>query len=87
MSIREAKRGEFYISNLAVQPEFQGRGFGTRLMSFAEEQARGSGLRRCALIVDAKNKNAIHFYQMIGYKIVFSGKHKSDYHRMVKDLA
>ncbi len=86
MDVHEAERGEFYIGNVAVQPEFQGRGFGTRLISFAEEQARGSGLKRCSLIVDANNGTALHLYQKIGYRIVFSGKHKSDYHRMVKDL-
>lgn len=87
INVREAERGEFYISNVAVRPEFQGRGFGTRLMSCAEEQARGSGLKRCSLIVDAHNEVALRLYQKIGYKIAFSGKHKSDYHRMVKELA
>lgn len=86
-SVREAERGEFYVSTLAVRPAFQGRGFGARLMSCAEEQARGSGLKRCSLIVDARNEVALRLYQKIGYKIVFSGKHKSDYHRMVKELA
>ncbi len=92
-NVREAERGEFYISNVGVLPEFQGRGYGERLMSFAEEQARASGLDKCSLNVDEKNEGAIHLYQRLGYKIVHSGKFsgrfaeiESGYHRMVKEL-
>ncbi len=86
MNVREAERGEYYISNIAVLPKFQGKGLGVQLMSFAERQACVSGLKRCSLIVDASNAVAIRFYERIGYKIVFSGTHKDLYHRMVKEL-
>ncbi|MCL4530927.1 MAG: GNAT family N-acetyltransferase [Chloroflexi bacterium] len=89
MNIREAERGEYYISNVGVAPEFQGNGYGAHLLSFAEEQARKFNLKKCSLIVDEHNNGAIRLYQRSGYKIIFSGKlnGESGYYRMVKELA
>ena len=89
LNLREAERGEYYISNVGVLPDFQGNGYGARLLTLAEEQARKFGLKRCSLIVDQQNDGAIRLYRRFGYKIVFSGKldGESGYHRMVKELA
>ena len=89
LNLREAERGEYYISNVGVLPDFQGNGYGARLLTLAEEQARKFGLKRCSLIVDQQNDGAIRLYQRFGYRIVFSGKldGESGYHRMVKELA
>ena len=94
ISVHEAERGEYYISNLGVLPDFQGNGYGARLLTFAEEQARKLMLRKCSLTVDEHNDGAIRLYQRYGYEIVFSGKYnsgyaekESGYHRMVKELA
>ncbi len=89
MNVHEVERGEYYISNVSVLPDFQGNGYGTRLLTFAEGQARKSNLKKCSLIVDEHNDGAIRLYQRLGYKIVFSGKlnGESGYHRMVKELA
>ena len=35
----EIEDGEYYISNLAVYPEYQGKGLGTRLLLMAEDKA------------------------------------------------
>ena len=37
----EARRDEYYISNLGVLPQLQGRGIGSRLLAFAEKEAPG----------------------------------------------
>ncbi len=89
MNVREAERGEYYISNVGVLPDFQGHGYGARLLIFSEEQARKLSLKKCSLIVDQHNNGAIRLYQRSGYKTVFSGKlnGESGYHRMVKELA
>lgn len=88
MNIHEAERGEYYISNIGVLPDFQGNGYGARLLTFAEQQARKSNLNKCSLIVDEHNDGAIRLYQRFGYKVVFSGRlGESGYHRMVKELA
>ena len=87
---REALRGEFYISNLGVVPGRQGRGLGSRLLSFAEDQARSLGLQKCALLVGLYNGDALRLYQRLGYRIVESVPHADQhlaYHRLVKQLS
>lgn len=93
MRIREAERGEYYISNIGVLPGFQGNGYGACLLTFAEAQARRLNLKRCSLMVDEQNEGAIRLYQRFGYKIIYSGKfngqltgRENGYHRMVKEL-
>ena len=92
-SVHEAERGEYYISNLGIHPDFQRRGYGGRLLTFAEEQARKLGLKKCSLIVHQHNENAIRLYQCFDYRIVYSDQFKGlldkaerGYHRMVKEL-
>jgi len=93
MGVREAERGEYYISNIGVLPDFQRRGYGTRLLTYAEERARQGGSTKCALIVNKHNEKAIRLYQRLDYRIVYSGEFKGPlaeteggYHRMVKEL-
>ena len=89
----EARRDEYYISNIGVLERFRGRGVGAQLMAFAEEQARAAKLPKCALAVDVTNLDAIRLYERLGFRIVFTrhftGKlaaQESGYHRMVKLL-
>jgi ribosomal protein S18 acetylase RimI-like enzyme len=67
---REAERDEYYVSDLAVLPQFQGQGIGTRLLAFAEEQADRHGLGNCSLIVALHNEAARQLYLRLGYRIV-----------------
>jgi len=67
---REAEKDEYYISDLAVFPQFQGQGIGTRLLAFAEEQAAKHGLQKCSLIVAQHNDAARQLYLRLGYRIV-----------------
>jgi ribosomal protein S18 acetylase RimI-like enzyme len=67
---KEAERDEYYVSDLAVLPHFQGQGIGTRLLAFAEEQAAKHGLRKCSLIVALGNDAARHLYLRVGYRVV-----------------
>lgn len=90
----EAESDEFYISNLAVFPDFEGQGIGTQLMAYAEELARASGLQKCSLIVAFGHEHACTLYEHLGYKIVRSylsahpkvAEGSGGYHRMVKLL-
>ena len=93
--LKETETDEFYISNLAVFPEFQGQGIGTLLMAYAEDLARASGLHKCSLIVAFSHENACRLYEHLGYKIVHTSESRhpkvaegsGGYHRMVKILA
>lgn len=92
-SLVEAEADEFYVSNVAVSPEAQGKGIGAALMKFSDALARSAGLPKCSLLVTYDNP-ARHLYERCGYKIVHSYEidhpmiaHGSGgYHRMVKVL-
>lgn len=55
---------------ILIDPIFQRRGYGKKMMLFAEELAKKSGLKRMKLVTNIKNIPAIKFYKNIGYKIV-----------------
>src|SRR5579871_1247666 len=57
-----------YISLLATTPEAEGTGVATRLMSAAEDWARGRGYRLLSLDVFADNKRAVAFYERRGFR-------------------
>ncbi len=44
--LKETAPDEFYISNLAVFPEFQGKGVGTLLMAYAEKLAQSHDYKK-----------------------------------------
>ncbi|MGB9894674.1 MAG: GNAT family N-acetyltransferase [Thermoproteota archaeon] len=68
-SIGNISRDEYYISNLAVYPEYRGLGIGTRLIYEAENEAKRCELKRTALDVETDNEKAINFYRKLKYRI------------------
>ena len=67
--VQEARRGEYYVSNLAVSPQYEGRGIGSRLLAYVDEQAQKYHLRKCSLLVDVQNDRARNLYERSGYHI------------------
>ena len=89
----ETYRDEYYLANMGVLPEFQGRGIGSSLLKHAEQKARESGLEKCSLIVDTENPNAKRLYKRFGYQVDFTKTYPgtaedahAGYHRMFKEL-
>jgi len=60
---------EYYISNIAVFPEYRGTGIGTALMIKIEKYAKRKGLKKIALDVEVENSGAVKLYQRLGYRI------------------
>ena len=58
---------EYYISNIAIYPEYRNLGFGTGLLKWAEDQAKRARTERIVLDVEANNQDAIKLYNRIGY--------------------
>ncbi len=58
---------EAHITNLAVAPEFRGKGVGTALLQAATELAVASGLLRMTLEVRISNYVAQHLYFRMGF--------------------
>ena len=58
---------EYYVSNIAVYPEYRGLGLGTELLMRGEDEAKRAGAERIVLDVEANNQDAIRLYSKIGY--------------------
>jgi len=58
------------LYSLVVDPAFQSRGLGDRLLTACEQAARNRGYRRLSLEVRGRNAKARRFYQQRGYQIV-----------------
>ncbi len=83
------------IETLDVDPDFQGRGIGRRLLQAAEEEMNTLGLRKIRLEVSANNLAALRLYEKAGFKVAallpnyylnpsFGTRHAF---RMIKDLS
>jgi len=69
-AVGRVENNEYYISNLAVYPEFRGHKLGTNLLLRAEEEAKSCGAEKMALDVSVNNQGAIRLYNRLGYSIV-----------------
>lgn len=59
--------GTWYINAVAIFPEFQGKGFGSRLLRLAETLARNNELKAMSLIVARENRGAALLYERMGF--------------------
>ena len=56
-----------HLNLLAVRPEFQRLGLGTRMIRWLEESAQAAGIRAIHLEVRARNQQARRFYRRLGF--------------------
>jgi ribosomal protein S18 acetylase RimI-like enzyme len=62
------KQGEsLLLDNVAVHPEYQGRGLGRELVALAEEEARRLGYTAVTLYTNERMTENIEFYKKLGY--------------------
>ena len=59
-----------HIINIAIDPEFQGKGYGTVLMNYLLEDARSKGVEFAYLEVRPSNERAITLYRRFGFMII-----------------
>jgi len=69
--------GDYYISNIAVDPEFRSQGIGTCILENALKLAEDSGCRKVILNVTLNNERALEFYKKFGFKV--TGKNTTDW--------
>jgi ribosomal protein S18 acetylase RimI-like enzyme len=94
LNSKETKKDEFYISHIAVHPNYRRHGIAHELMAWAESLAKQNGLKKCSLVVDIDNTAAFTLYQSLGYQVVETDEtphlerqfHTRGHRRMVKDL-
>lgn len=58
----------YYVSGMAVYPEYRARGIGTQFMEHAFQQARARGLKQVSLIVFEQNAGAKRLYDRLGFR-------------------
>lgn len=62
------KSNYMLLDNVAVAPEKQGRGLGSRLMYFAEVRTRQCGFKEIQLYTNEQMVENIAFYNKLGYR-------------------
>jgi len=68
--IETLKVGEtLLIENLAISPDYQRQGLGTRLMAHAESLARAQGLRSLTLYTNRRFIGNVELYQRLGFVV------------------
>ncbi len=58
---------EAHITNIAVKKSWQGKGFGSKMLSFLEDQAEIKGAKAITLEVRESNVTAKNLYENNGY--------------------
>jgi ribosomal-protein-alanine N-acetyltransferase len=74
---------EVHINNVAMRPEWRGRGIGTALLQRVLAEARRLGARRATLEVRASNKGARRLYERLGFYV--AGIRRKYYTEPVED--
>lgn len=57
-----------WIRELAVHPDFQGKGYGKALLEMGLKYGLSKGAEKSFLAVDVENRNAIQLYEHFGYE-------------------
>jgi len=70
--------GAAVMDRLYVLPDFQGRGIGSALVSYAETLARQRGLSEILIWTDPKAVWAVSFYKRLGYSEIDPGTSYGD---------
>ncbi|HBI03575.1 MAG TPA: GNAT family N-acetyltransferase [Paenibacillaceae bacterium] len=63
----DGSRGYFY--RLAVDPQYQGKGFGRKLVEALEKRFIEKGVSRIFIMVNQENTQVLPFYNAMGYEI------------------
>ena len=71
--VLEARVDHLFVRNLAVRPEFQGRGIGRALLDFAEGKARALGLGELRLATNERMTENLVYYPKRGFRAVGRG--------------
>jgi ribosomal protein S18 acetylase RimI-like enzyme len=66
--VLEETPGGFLLDNIAVPPEFQGKGYGRALVEFAEAEARRRGFAEIRLYTHEMMTENIALYTRVGFK-------------------
>ena len=63
------QKNQLLIENVAVSPDFQGRGLGSKLMAHAEDVATSLGYDRVWLYTNKRFTENVALYLKLGYRV------------------
>ncbi|MEE9376545.1 MAG: GNAT family N-acetyltransferase [Candidatus Lokiarchaeia archaeon] len=63
----DGRRG--YVHHLAVDPDYQKKGYGKMIMDELIEKFRKIGVHKIHLFIEKYNKNVVEFYRHLGWDI------------------
>jgi GNAT superfamily N-acetyltransferase len=66
--VLKPEEGQMLIWSIAVNPDYQGRGFGLRLLRLAEDEARYRGFKRIRLYTNSLFSENVALYRWFGYE-------------------
>ena len=66
----ETQAGEIYIDTIAVSPNFQGKGIGSKILDFLIEEVAVKQQKTLGLLVDFENPSAKKLYLRKGFEVV-----------------
>ena len=58
------------VANIAIHPDWQGKGYGSMLMKHLEQQAINAGCENIGLEVRVSNQAALRLYESHGFSII-----------------
>ena len=67
--------GIYELARMAVSPEFQGQGYGSKLIEACFSKLKEIGVEKVYLISNTKLIPAIALYRKYNFKITFEGSH------------
>jgi ribosomal protein S18 acetylase RimI-like enzyme len=70
--VGKVSENEYYLSNIAVYPEFRNLGLGTKLFSKIKRASEKTGAYKIVLDVETSNKRAIKLYEKLVKKLLSS---------------
>jgi ribosomal protein S18 acetylase RimI-like enzyme len=79
--VMRCRAGHLFVENVAVRPDHQGRGFGRRLMAFAEDMARERGQPAVELYTNVKMTENFPFYEGLGF-VETERRHENGFDRV-----
>lgn len=63
-----SREDDYFVENVAVDPDGAGKGIGKALMALAEDQARSAGRGKIVLYTNARMHENFPFYVALGYR-------------------
>jgi ribosomal protein S18 acetylase RimI-like enzyme len=85
--VLEQLKDHLLLYSIAIRPAFQGRGLAAKLLAFADDQARKSGLSEIRLYTNEKMLRNQAIYARAGYREIGRRLHPNQSGLMLVDMA